>query len=105
MGKGSYVGEFEQLVLLAIMRLGQDAYGAGIREEIIARTGRSIARGALYAGLDRLEEKGLLKSWLGSPTAERGGRAKRYYELTGSGELALSVSLNAVRKMVQGLRV
>ncbi len=105
MPKGLYIGEFEQLILLAVLRLGQGAYGSGIREEIIARTGRSISRGALYAGLDRLEEKGLLKSWLGAPTAERGGRAKRHYEMTGNGELALSTSLHAVKRMAAGLRI
>ena len=105
MAKGTYVGEFEQLILLAVLRQGDHAYGVGIRDEIVERTGRSITRGALYAGLDRLEEKGFLKSRLGEPTAERGGRAKRFYELTGSGELALSGSLNAVRRMAQGLRV
>lgn len=105
MTKGKYIGEFEQLVLLAIMRLREDAHGATIREQIIERTGRAISRGALYAGLDRLEAKGLLKSWLGDPTAERGGRAKRYYELTGSGEFALSTSLHALTRMAQGLRL
>jgi PadR family transcriptional regulator, regulatory protein PadR len=105
MAKGTYVGEFEQLLLLAVMRLGKDAYGAEIRKEILERAGRLITRGALYASLDRLEEKGLLKSWMGAPTAERGGRAKRYYELTGVGGIALAASLNALRKMSQGLRV
>ncbi len=105
MTKGTYVGEFEQLILLAVLRLGEGAYGVGIRDEIVERTERSITRGALYAGLDRLEEKGLLKSRLGEPTAERGGRAKRFYELTGSGELALSTSLRSVKRMTQGLRV
>jgi PadR family transcriptional regulator, regulatory protein PadR len=105
MDKGSYIGEFEQLLLLAVMRLSDGACGRSIREEIMERTGRNITRGALYGTLDRLEQKGLLKSSLGAPSAERGGRAKRYYELTGMGECALSVSLGAIRKMTQGLRV
>jgi PadR family transcriptional regulator, regulatory protein PadR len=105
MGKGRYVGEFEQLILLAVLRLGETAYGAGIREEIVSRTGRTISRGAVYAALDRLEEKGLVKSWLGAPSAERGGRAKRQYEMTGTGELALSTSLDAVKRMAQGMYI
>jgi PadR family transcriptional regulator PadR len=105
MAKGTYIGEFEQLVLLAVLRLGQNAHGAIIREEIIDRTGRSVSRGAVYAGLDRLEEKGFLKSWLGAATAERGGRAKRHYEMTANGELALSTAFHAVKRMAQGVRI
>ncbi len=105
MAKGRYIGEFEQLLLLAVLRLHEEAYGAGIRDEISARTGRSVSRGAIYAGLDRLEEKGFLKSRLGAPTAERGGRAKRQYEITGKGEFALSTSLQALRRMIQGVHV
>ena len=75
------LGEFEQVLLLAIMRLGDNAYAVTIREEILAHTGRDLSRGSIYITLDRLETKGYLKSWFGDPTPERGGRAKRYYAL------------------------
>jgi PadR family transcriptional regulator PadR len=72
------LGEFEQVVLLAILRLDDDAYGVTIRSEIATCTGREPAPGALYTTLDRLEEKGLVRSRMGEPTPERGGRPKRY---------------------------
>src|SRR3954465_4897619 len=75
------LGEFEHMVLLAIMRLGDDAYAVPIREEIARCTGRDAPRGSIYITLDRLETKGYLKSRLADPTPERGGRAKRYYTL------------------------
>jgi DNA-binding PadR family transcriptional regulator len=79
------LGEFEQLVLLTLMRLGEYAYGAGIRAEILERTGRSITPGAIYPTLDRLEQRGLVTSHWGEPTSERGGRAKRHFALTRAG--------------------
>jgi len=97
------LGEFEQLVLLAVMRLEAGAYAVPIREEIEARTRRSVSRGALYVTLDRLETKGYLKSWLGDATAERGGRAKRFYEVRPAGAKALEHSWAALRSMWQGL--
>ena len=97
------LGEFEQLVLLAVMRLEGDAYAVPIRQEIEERTSRSVARGALYVTLDRLEEKGYLKSWLADATAERGGRAKRYYEVKRAGVKALEHSWTALRSMWEGL--
>lgn len=97
------LGEFEQLVLLAVMRLRGEAYAVPIRREIEERTSRSVARGALYVTLDRLEEKGLLKSWLGDATAERGGRAKRFYEVKPAGAKALEYSWSALRSMWEGL--
>ncbi|HEY5745843.1 MAG TPA: helix-turn-helix transcriptional regulator [Chryseolinea sp.] len=84
-----YLGEFEELVLLTIASLGDQAYGAGVREDIKARTNRSLSLGALHSTLTRLEEKGFIKSWLGEPTQERGGRRKRFFELTQSGKAAL----------------
>jgi len=72
------IGEFEHMVLLAVLRLGDDAYAVTVREEILTHTGRHVSRGSIYITLDRLETKGYLKSRLGEPTAERGGRAKRY---------------------------
>ena len=97
------LGEFEQLVLLAVMRLRGDAYAVPIRQEIEERTSRSVARGALYVTLDRLEEKGYLKSWLADATAERGGRAKRFYEVKPAGVKALEYSWTALRSMWEGL--
>ncbi len=97
------LGEFEQLVLLAVMRLEGEAYAVPIRQEIEDRTSRSVARGALYVTLDRLEEKGYLKSWLADATAERGGRAKRFYEVKPAGARALEYSWAALRSMWEGL--
>jgi PadR family transcriptional regulator PadR len=77
----SALGEFEQVVLLAVLRLADDAYAVSIRDEILRCTGRDVSRGSIYITLDRLETKGYLKSRLGDPTPERGGRAKRYYAL------------------------
>ena len=97
------LGEFEQLVLLAVMRLEAEAYAVPIRQEIENRTSRTVARGALYVTLDRLEEKGYLKSWLADATAERGGRAKRFYEVKPAGAKALEYSWAALRSMWEGL--
>ena len=83
------LGEFEHLVLLAIVRLDTDAYGSTIRREIEEQTGRSIAIGALYTALDRLERKGYVSSRLSDPTPQRGGRAKRYFQLRPAGATAL----------------
>lgn len=79
------LGEFEHLILLSIMRLGDDAYGVSIRREIEERTGRPVSLGAIYPALDRLEEKGFIGSEFGEPTRKRGGRAKRYLRLTPAG--------------------
>lgn len=84
-----YIGEFEELVLLAVASLNEKAYGVSIKELIQERTDRSISIGALHSTITRLEEKGLLKSWLGEPTQERGGRRKRYFEVTHQGKVAL----------------
>lgn len=83
------LGRFEHLVLLATLQLGHDAYAVPIREEIERRTGSAPARGALYTSLARLEAKGLLASSVGEPTAVRGGKAKRYYQLTATGRASL----------------
>lgn len=97
------LGEFEQLVLLAVLRLKGEAYGVAIRAEISARTGREPASGALYTTLDRLEQKGLLKSRTGEPTPQRGGRAKRYYKVTASGAAAIARAQRAFLNMLDGL--
>jgi PadR family transcriptional regulator PadR len=75
------LGELELVVLLALMRAGEGAYGAAIREEILQTTGRDVTPGAIYPTLDRLEQRGLVSSYMGEPTAERGGRAKRHFVL------------------------
>ncbi len=104
MSRNSHLGEFEQLVLLAILRLGDDAYGVAIRDEIRCRTGRSTAPGALYTTLERLERKGLVSSRLGEPTPERGGRAKRYYAVSAAGEAAVERALRSYQSLLEGLR-
>ena len=101
MTKRGYLGEFEQLVLLAVMRLGPVSYGVTIRQEIEACTGRDVSLGAIYPTLDRLEAKGYVRSCVGAPTGERGGRSKRHIVLEPEGEAALRKSwemLNALWK-------
>ena len=97
------LGEFEQLVLLAVLRLGENAYGVTIREEIRECTGRSVAPGALYTALSRMEDKGLVQARVGEPTAERGGKAKRYVTVTSLGRSALAESQRAYQSMLAGL--
>lgn len=97
------LGEFEQVVLLAILRLGDEAYGVTIREEIAKCTEREPAPGALYTTLDRLEEKGLVTSTYGDPTPERGGRAKRYFTVTARGVQAVARAQRAFQRLMKGL--
>jgi PadR family transcriptional regulator PadR len=97
------LGEFEQLVLLAIVHLGDRAYGTTIRKEIEERTGRSVAVGALYTALDRLERKGHVDSSLSDPTPQRGGRAKRHFRLRSPGAAALKRSRDALSRMWAGI--
>ena len=99
----AFLSEFEFLVLAATARLGEDAYAVTIIHEIASRTGRKVSRGSVYVTLDRLTTKGLLKSRLGEPTAERGGKAKRYYTLTARGITALQDSKRAILAMVDNL--
>ena len=87
--KGTYLGEFQEIVLLSVLVLGENAYGVSIQEEISQRTGRSISRGALHSALSRLEEKNFIQSQLGGASAVRGGRRKRFYDLTNRGKEAL----------------
>jgi PadR family transcriptional regulator, regulatory protein PadR len=103
MSKGDYLGEFEQLVLLALMRLGEGAYGMAVRREIEERTGREVAIGAVYATLDRLEAKGLVTSAEGQTAAGRGGRARRFFSVSGAGLRALRRSQEALDRMWDGL--
>jgi DNA-binding PadR family transcriptional regulator len=99
------LGEWEQIVLLAVLRCEANAYGVPIREEIRICTGREPSTGALYTTLDRLEEKGLLKSKLGSPTAERGGRARRFFTVTRQGKAAIIRAQSAYRRLLEGLNI
>jgi DNA-binding PadR family transcriptional regulator len=91
------------LVLLALIRLGDEAYGMSVRRELEARAGRDVSIGAVYATLDRLESKGLVRSRIGDPSADRGGRAKRCFIITGAGARALERSQQALRQMLDGL--
>lgn len=97
------LGELENLILLAILRLGEEAYGVSIRAEIANRTGRSLAYGTIYTALDRLASKGYVSSRTGEPTPERGGRRKRFYRLEPPGATALRHSWKALRRMSEGL--
>lgn len=98
-----HLGDFEEVILLAISGLGENAYGVTIRARI-EEAGRKTSVGALYVTFDRLEQKGLVESWQGEATAQRGGRAKRYFRLTGVGQLALS-NAEATRVKLRGLRL
>jgi PadR family transcriptional regulator PadR len=102
MSQRDHLGEFEQLVLLAILRLGTNAYGMMIRREIEERAGRPTSIGALYLTLERLEQKSFIQSDLGEATPERGGRAKRFFTVNPSGREMLDKSLVAVRRMAEG---
>lgn len=101
----SPLGEFEQIVLLAILRLEKGAYGVSIRHEIHQCTKRTVAPGALYTTLDRLEKKGLVSSSPGEPTAERGGRSKRFYEVTKTGRAQLIDAQRAYQNLMAGLEL
>ncbi len=97
------LGDFEQLVLLALFRLGDDAYGATIRREIEQRTGRDLAMSAVYVTIDRLEVKGLVRTRVGEPTAERGGRRRKHVTLLPAGRRALNAAYRRFKAMVDGL--
>ncbi|HXE62155.1 MAG TPA: helix-turn-helix transcriptional regulator [Bryobacteraceae bacterium] len=105
MAGAAYLGEFEQIVLLAILRLGDGAYGVTIGAEIQKQTGRVPVSGALYTTLDRLEEKGLLSSAMGDPTSQRGGRAKRFFTVTGTGLAAITQAQRSYQNLMKGLRL
>jgi DNA-binding PadR family transcriptional regulator len=101
--KASVLGDFEQLVLLGVMRLDNESYGAAIRQEIHARSGRDVSISAVYTTLDRLERKGLLRSWVGDPTTQRGGRRRKFYALRPAGAAALRQAYRAFTAMSVGL--
>ena len=98
------LGHFEQLLLLALVRLGDDTYGVPIKDEIQARTGRIVSPGAIYTALDRLEKRGLVRSRLGEPTPERGGKRKRAYSLTVKGSEAIAQAHAHIAEMARGLK-
>ena len=97
------LGDFEQLVLMGVLRLGDAAYGAAIRQEIHEQSGRDVSINAVYTTLDRLERKGLLRSGVGEPTAQRGGRRRKFYALRPAGATALRQAYRAFTAMSRGL--
>jgi DNA-binding PadR family transcriptional regulator len=103
MGTTKYLGEFEQALLLAVLRVGDGAYGASIRQELEACTGREVSHGAAYVTLDRLESKGLLESELGESAPGRGGRRKRLFRVTEAGIEALRASRGALEALWSGV--
>src|SRR5216683_6459026 len=98
-----YLGEFEHIIVLALLRLDDRAYGVTVRQEIEFRTHREVSIGAVYATLDRLETKGYVKSHRGDPTPERGGRSKRFFRVTANGVAAVSLTHRALHSMTEGL--
>ncbi len=98
-----YLGEFEQAILLAVLRLGEGAYGRAIRQELEACTGRRVSHGAAYITLDRMQSKGLLESWLADPGPGRGGRRKRYFQVSAVGVKALRESREALMSLWDGV--
>ena len=104
--KSSVLGDFEQLVLLGVLRLEREdtSYGAAIRQEIHARSGRDVSINAVYTTLDRLEGKGFLEAWVGDPTPERGGRRRKFYRLRPAGLMALRQAYHAFTAMADGLQ-
>jgi PadR family transcriptional regulator PadR len=99
----THLGELEQLVLLALLRLGQEGYGVTVREELTRHAGRAMSLGTVYKTLIRLESKGLVTTHVGEPTPERGGRRKKHYAVTAAGRRALHRALGSLRRMSRGL--
>ncbi|HEY1528154.1 MAG TPA: helix-turn-helix transcriptional regulator [Candidatus Angelobacter sp.] len=100
-----YLGEFEHMIVLALLRLADRAYGVTVRREIELRTSREVSIGAVYATLDRLETKGYVKSYRGEPTPERGGRSKRFFRVTARGVAAVNRTHRALESMTEGLEL
>jgi len=103
MKRAGYLGELEQMILLAILQLRDQAYGTNVLAELEQKVQRTVSRGALFVTLDRLEEKGMLRSRMGDPTPRRGGRPKRYLEVTTAGVAALQKSRTAWTSLWDGL--
>jgi PadR family transcriptional regulator PadR len=99
----AHAGEFEMLVLLAVLRLGSGGYGVTVREELERETSRALTLGTIYKTLGRLEAKGYLRSRASEPTAERGGRRKKLYEVSPPGLVAVHQSLGDLRRLAKGL--
>jgi DNA-binding PadR family transcriptional regulator len=104
MSRPQYLGEFELLVMLTIIRLGEDAYGVPISREIEQQSGRSVAFGTVYATLERLQKKSFVRSNLGEATPERGGRAKRYLRVTSTGLRTVRETKQSIIRLWRGLR-
>ena len=104
MSSRDYLGEFEHIVVLALLRLSEQAYGVTVRQEIEVRISREVSIGAVYATLARLETKGYVNSYLGDPTPERGGRSKRFFRVTAKGLAAVNRTHRALEQMTDGLR-
>lgn len=105
MGKGDFLGEFEQMVLLAVLREDGDGYGMSIRREIEERAGREVSIGAIYATLDRLEQKGLVRSREGEATPVRGGRARKHFDVTTDGATALRTARAMMDRLWDGVEL
>jgi len=101
----SQLGDLEELALLAVLRLGGDAYGARIREELSRQAGRTASISTIYVTLMRLEEKGYVRSWMGEPTGARGGKAKRYFEVRPDGVSVLEAVREIRERMWEGVAV
>ncbi len=105
MSRNSFLGEFEQIILLTVARMGDAAYGMAIRQEMEQRVGRRVAIGSVYAALDRMERKGYVRSKVGDPTPTRGGRAKRFYELRAPGVEAVRRARSIMDGLWDGLEL
>ena len=103
MAARSQLGDLEELVLLALLRLGENADGAAIREELKQRADRAVSVSTIYVTLMRLEAKGYVRSWMGEPTGERGGKAKRYFEIRPEGTEALEATRTIRERMWEGV--
>ena len=103
MTRRNYLGEMELMVLLSVVRLGDEAYGVPISKELLLLAKREVSVGSIYAALERLEQKGFVSSSLGEPTPERGGRAKRYFRVTPNGVRALKMTRAALMNLWNGI--
>ncbi|MCC6930976.1 MAG: helix-turn-helix transcriptional regulator [Gemmatimonadaceae bacterium] len=97
------LGDLEQLVMLALLRLGEDGFGAAVQREIAERSGRDVTLGAVYTALARLEEKGFVRSYVGDPLPQRGGRRRRHYEVRPEGRVAIAEAWRAMKALSRGL--
>jgi PadR family transcriptional regulator, regulatory protein PadR len=107
MAKGDFLSDLEQLILAAVMILGENAYGMTVHEKVeeLAEGFREVSLGSAYMALERLERKGYVKSWVGEATAERGGKAKKYFKVTGTGQMVVKNSLLVSRNVSRQLGV